>query len=193
MYHEINSKVFLTYLELFHHRKSTNLPRWQPQNGSVAILKNDLSYGIMPLPRCLPILACFENGSVYPYIYLSIDLYLPIAIYIHIHMYIYIYIVIVYILLYNYIYIYILYIICIYIYIYTYSVSYTLYIYLAHLPRSSIQGRPTSWLWRQTPKRWCWWNQSGKWRRSSGLGWTWNEGKDAYNSTFVTIYRVSVK
>ena len=124
MYHEINSKVFLTYLELFHHRKSTNLPRWQPQNGSVAILKNDLSYGIMPLPRCLPILACFENGSVYPYIYLSIDLYLPIAIYIHIHMYIYI--VIVYILLYNYIYIYILYIICKYIYIHIpYHIHYT--------------------------------------------------------------------
>ena len=126
MYHEINSKVFLTYLELFHHRKSTNLPRWQPQNGSVAILKNDLSYGIMPLPRCLPILACFENGSVYPYIYLSIDLYLPIAIYIHIHMYIYI--VIVYILLYNYIYIYILYIICKYIYIYIFRIIYTIHI-----------------------------------------------------------------
>ena len=148
------------------------------------ILRN---YAVAPLPAHFGLLWKRLRLSIYLSIFRSISTYS----YLYPHTYVYIYIVIVYILLYNYIYIYILYIICKY--IYTYSVSYTLYIYLAHLPRSSIQGRPTSWLWRQTPKRWCWWNQSGKWRRSSGLGWTWNEGKDAYNSTFVTIYRVSVK
>jgi hypothetical protein len=99
------------------------------------------------LCRCLPILACFEIGSVYPYIYLSIDLYLPIAIYIHTYICIYILSYYIYILLYiiytilN-IYNYILHIIY-YVYIYIYISE---FIYTIHIPSPSpkvLHPRPS--------------------------------------------------